>query len=184
LQIGLGIGWGTEIKVRYVPKVGTDSFKAGTWGVAVQHDISQYIFGEKTLLHLSALGGFTKSNGTWTFNSEDNQWDGEDQHTDFSAQNFTLQLLASTNIPIVNIYGGLGYNWSKSSFDMLGTYIIDDGGVNPPQELTNPASAEWKTSGFTATVGVRISIAFFKIFADYSFKEYNTASVGVALSFR
>lgn len=185
LQGGLGIGWGTEIKFRLIPRTGTGGFDAGTWGVAVQHDVFQYIPGDKVIpIHLSVLGGFTKSTGTWTFNDVDNEWDGDKQHTDFSSQNFTLQLLTSTNIPIFNIYGGVGYNWSKASYKMYGTYIIDDGGVNPKETLKDPASADWKSNGFTATVGARISIAFFKIFADYSFKEYNTVSAGIALSFR
>jgi len=184
LQGGIGIGWGTEIKVRFMPKVGTEGFKVGLWGLAFQHDIGQYIPVFKRLpVSLSALVGFTQSKATWTFNSTDNQWAGTNQHTDFKASTHTFQLLASTNIPVINVYGGLGYNFSTSSYKMYGEYIIDDnnGNVNT---LTDPASADWDSSGFTATVGARLSLAFFKIFADYSFKEYNTVNAGIAFSFR
>jgi hypothetical protein len=183
IQAGLGIGWGTEIKFRYVPNSGKDGFKANTWGVAIQHDVFQYIPGNEAIpIHISVIGGYTKSKATWTFNDEDNQWDGSNQHTDFEVQNYSFQLLASTNIPIINAYGGIGYNSSKSSYKMYGEYIIDDG--KDPYTLNDPASGDWESSGFTATVGARLSIAFFKIFADYTFKEYNTVTAGIAFSFR
>jgi len=184
LQAGLGIGWGTEVKFRFMPKVGAEGYEFGMWGVALQHDVAQYIPVFKRLpLSLSVLGGYTKSSATWTFNEKDNQWLGSNQHTDFEVQNYTFQLLASTNIPIINAYGGLGYNSSKSSYKMFGEYIIDDknGNINT---INDPASNDWKSSGFTGTLGVRLSIAFFKIFADYTWKEYNTASAGIAFSFR
>ncbi len=66
---------------------------------------------------------------------------------------------------------------------MLGEYIIDDENGNY-NTLINPASSDWKSSGFTGTLGVRLSLAFFKIFANYTWKEYNTASAGIAISFR
>ncbi|MCK5905987.1 MAG: hypothetical protein KAG37_00270 [Flavobacteriales bacterium] len=184
VQAGIGIGWGTEIKVRFLPKVGVKGYKYGMWGVALQHDVAQYIPVVKKLpVSISVLGGFSKASATWTFNADDNQWDGSNQHTDFEVQNYTFQLLASTNIPIINAYGGIGYNSSKSSYKMYGEYIIDDN-INTPTTLTDPADGDWKSSGMTGTLGVRLSIAFFKIYADYTWKEYNTASAGIAFSFR
>lgn len=184
LQAGLGIGWGTEIKFRFIPRTEVQGFQAGSWGVAVQHDIFQYMsVGDKIPVHLSVLGGYTNSKGTWTFNETDNQWAGSNQHTDFTVENYTFQLLASTNIPFINVYGGAGYNSSKASYKMLGEYIIDDENGSS-YTLSNPAASEWTSSGFAATVGARLSFSFFKIFADYTWKEYNTASAGIALSFR
>jgi len=184
IQGGIGIGWGTEIKVRFIPKVHIDGLEVGMWGLAFQHDIGQYIPVFKRLpLSLSALIGYTKANATWTFNEEDNQWLGSNQHTDYEASAHTFQLLGSTNFPIINAYAGIGYNMSTASYKMYGEYIIDDnnGNVNT---VVDPANAEWKHSGFTATVGARLSLASFKIFADYSIKEYNTVNLGFALSFR
>lgn len=183
-QAGLGIGWGTEVKFRFVPKVGAEGFKAGLWGLAVQHDVAQYIPVVKRLpVSISVLGGYTKHTATWTFNPDDNQWAGSNQHTNFEVSNYTFQLLASTNIPIINAYGGIGYNSSKASYEMLGEYIVDDENGNS-NTFTNPASSNWKSSGFTGTLGVRLSLSIFKIFADYTWKEYNTASAGIAFSFR
>jgi len=184
IQAGIGIGWGTEVKFRIMPKVGASGYKAGLWGLAIQHDVAQYIPVIKKLpISISVLGGYTKSSATWEFNEDDNEWFTDtNQHTDFEVQNYTFQLLASTNIPIINAYAGIGYNTSKASFQMHGKYLVDD--ENGNSNYVNPASGNWKSSGFTGTLGVRLSISFFKIFADYTFKEYNTASAGISFSFR
>ena len=184
MQAGLGIGWGTEVKFRFMPKVGAAGYEAGLWGLAIQHDVAQYIPVIKKLpISISVLGGYTKSSATWEFNDDDNEWFTDtNQHTNFEVQNYTFQLLASTNIPIINAYAGIGYNSSKASFQMHGKYLVDD--ENGNSNYVDPASGDWKSSGFTGTLGVRLSIAFFKIFADYTFKEYNTASAGISFSFR
>jgi|LGOV01.1.fsa_nt_gb hypothetical protein len=188
IQAGLGIGWGTEIKFRFVPNSGTNNFEAGMWGIALQHDIFQYIpFEGKIPVHLSVLGGYTSSNATWTFKTDDSQWDGSNQHTDFKVETYSFQLLASTNIPIINAYAGVGYNSSKATYDMKGDYLIDyldDNNNTVTVTYTNPAAESWKSTGFNATFGARLSLGFFKLFADYTFKEYNTATVGFAFSFR
>ena len=187
VQAGVGIGWGTEVKFRFMPKVGSGGYEAGLWGLAIQHDVAQYIPVIKRLpISVSVLGGYTKSSATWEFNDDDNEWFTDtNQHTNFEVQNYTFQLLASTNIPIINAYAGIGYNTSKASFQMNGEYYIDDENPSPGNgQYVDPASGDWKSSGFTGTIGARLSIAFFKIFADYTFKEYNTASAGISFSFR
>ncbi len=184
LQVGLGIGWGTEIKARFMPKLGDKGFEAGLWGIAIQHNVDQYIPVVKKLpLKISVLAGYTKMDGTWTFNEDDNDWKGSGQYTDFNVQNYTFQLLASTNIPIINVYGGVGYSKSTAYYDMKGEYIIDDHNGHVTT-MNDPARSDWDESGMSATVGARLSLAFFKIYADWTFKQYNTANIGISLSFR
>jgi hypothetical protein len=43
---------------------------------------------------------------------------------------------------------------------------------------------DFDTSGARVTLGARLNIGFFKIFGDYSVKEYNTITAGIAFSFR
>jgi len=43
---------------------------------------------------------------------------------------------------------------------------------------------DFDASGVRATVGTRLSLGFFKIFADYTIQEYNTLAAGIAFSFR
>ena len=183
IQAGMGIGWGTEINVRYVPNIGTEDFSANLLGFAVKHDVSQYLpFEDKVPVYLSVLAGYTNMKGSWTLNADDSQWDGKDQITKFDVVSYTFQLIASTNIPIINFYGGVGYNIANSSYKMNGEYIVNYN--EGPKIYTNPASKDYSNNNFNATIGTKLSLGFFEIFGDYSYRgEYNTVSVGLAISF-
>jgi len=41
----------------------------------------------------------------------------------------------------------------------------------------------FKENGMNGTLGVRLNLSFFKIFASYTLQEYNTATAGIAFSF-
>jgi hypothetical protein len=68
------------------------------------------------------------------------------------------------------------------------TYDIEDGSGNQietvDETISDPINLDFEANGMRATLGTRLNLAFFKIFADYTFQEYNTASVGIAFSFR
>jgi len=190
-QGGIGIGWGTDVRVRFMPKVGNSTFKAGSWGLAIQHDISQYIpFEGKVPVFVSALVGYTSSYGTWTFdNPDDYAWEGDNQMTDFDSQAWAFQLIASTNFPLINFYGGVGYNLAKGAYQMNGTYEVEYANVNNSSDTItrvyeNPAKGEYTVNGFNTTLGAKLSLGAFKLFADYSFKSYNVLTLGMAVSFR
>ncbi|MCK5781377.1 MAG: hypothetical protein KAH10_02225 [Flavobacteriales bacterium] len=190
LQAGMGIGWGTEIKARFVPKLGNDTFRAGSWGVALQHDIFQYIpFEGKVPVYVSVLAAYTSSYGEWVFaNEDDYAWDGEDQKTSFDAQSWSFQLMASTNLPVINFYGGVGYNTSEGGYNMKGTYEVVYTDVNnSTNKLTetyeNPANGDYTYGGFNATIGTKLTLGVFNIYGDYSFKEFNVVNLGLEFYF-
>ena len=68
------------------------------------------------------------------------------------------------------------------------SYDIDDGNGNiigsVDESITDPIDLEFEADGFRGTIGTRLNLAWFKIFADYTLQEYNTATVGIAFSFR
>ena len=43
---------------------------------------------------------------------------------------------------------------------------------------------DFDASGARGTLGLRLNLGFFKIYGDYTVKDYNTVSAGVAFSFR
>jgi hypothetical protein len=49
--------------------------------------------------------------------------------------------------------------------------------------VQDPIDSEFEANGMRTTIGARLNLGFFKIFADYTFQEYNTASAGIAFSF-
>ena len=110
----------------------------------------------------------------------------------FKLKTWTVQALGSLDFKIVTVYGGHGYNGGTSSFDIKGdyslTYDIQDSEQKNLEtkvdKISDPVNLDFKSSGTRATIGARLNLAFFKIFADYTLQEYNTATVGIAFSFR
>ena len=62
LQVGIGLPLGSELKVRYLPKINLGSNgDISLWGVGLMHSIMQYIPSNKVLpLDVSVFGGYTK----------------------------------------------------------------------------------------------------------------------------
>ena len=105
---------------------------------------------------------------------------------------WTVQAIASLDFKVITLYGSVGYNNGKSSVRMKGdytlTYDLEDENGNVigtiDESISDPISLDFQASGMRATLGTRLNIGFFKIFADYTLQEYNTVSAGIAFSFR
>jgi len=196
VQVGLGLPFKTTVKLRYVPKTNfTSDVEANLIGVGLQHDLTQYLgVVGKLPFSVSLLGAYTTASVEYAIKNDDltDQVSVVNGLAQFKLKTWTVQALGSLDFKIVTIYGGLGYHGGTSSFDIKGdyslTYDIQDAGQNKistfEETIKDPINLDFKTSGTRATVGARLNLAFFKIFADYTVQEYNTATVGVAFSFR
>jgi hypothetical protein len=179
IQLNVGLPWKLEANVRLVPKVGDDSVKGNLLGLGLKKEITDW-FGpiDKTPLHISLLANFTSMKVDYNI-------DEDKGHTaEFDLNSYSLQAVASLNFPIINIYGGFGYSSGTSTLKVLGDYELEYDGSIKADTITDPINGDFDASGFTTTVGARLSLGFFKIFGSYSLQEYNTASLGVAFSIR
>ena len=189
VQLSVGLPYKFDVMVRLVPKVGDDDVKGELLGIGLKKEITS-ILGEldRLPLHVSVLAAYTSMKVD--YNMDGNSIPGQNQLAAFKLNSFTVQGIASLNFPIINIYGGIGYSGGSSTLKMLGTYNLEyDTGAPAPNDtiaetVTDPINLDFKASGFRTTLGVRLSLGFFKIFADYTLQEYNTASAGIAFSFR
>lgn len=196
VQLGFGLPLNTDIKLRLIPNLNFDEdVETSLFGLGLQHDLMQYLGPlEKLPLNISVLAAFTNMNVTYNIDDEDPSDDimitnGEGQ---FKMNTWTLQALASLDFKIITLYGGIGYNNGSASTKIKGTYTVDyeveDGGGNvigsASETITDPINFDFEANGMRATLGARLNIGFFKIFADYTLQEYNTASAGIAFSFR
>lgn len=196
VQIGFGLPFNTDIKVRFIPKLNfDDDLQAGLFGLGLQHDLTQY-FGpiEKLPLSISVLGAFTNMNVGYAILDDDPQ-DGvavNNGKVDFKMNTWTLQALGSLDFKFITLYGGVGYNNGKTSVKMKGqytlTYDIEDANGDKvgtvDETISNPINLGFQANGMRATLGTRLNLSIFKIFADYTFQSYNTATVGIAFSVR
>lgn len=190
VQLSLGLPYKFDVMVRAVPEVGDDDVKGKLFGIGLKKEITELLGPlDRLPLHLSLMAAYTSMDVKYNMNQ--NTFQGQNQRAEFSLNAFTAQAIASLNFPVVNFYGGIGYSKGTSSLDMLGTYDLEytiSGGPLDGQQTTvsvqNPLDMDFDASGFRATIGARLSLGFFKLFADYTLQEYNTATAGIAFSFR
>lgn len=196
VQVGFGLPFKTDIKARFVPgSKFSDDVEANLIGFGLQHDLTQY-FGpmDKLPWSVSVLAAFTNMKVTYDMNDDDisdnvSVVNGE---TEFKMNTWTLQAIASLDLKLITFYGSLGYNNGKTTAKMKGdynlTYDVEDSNGNVittvNESVSDPINLDFEANGVRATLGTRLNLSVFKIFADYTFQEYNTATFGIAFSFR
>jgi len=195
VQIGFGLPSKTDIKVRYVPTIETEDISFNLFGIGLQHNILQHfkVADKIPLIAVSILGAFTTSTIIQT--PEDvttTKLVARNQETIFKVNSYTAQLLGNVNLKIVNFYAGLGYVGGATTTQIKGDYAITYSHLNqfgvPIGEteinIVDPINMNYTISSMKATLGMRLNIMWFKIFADYTVQEYNTVNAGIAFSFR
>ena len=209
-QIGIGLPLGTEVKFRYIPKITVKNNDISLWGVGLMHSIMQYIPGNKLIpADVSIFGGYTKLEGnihmslkpdatvTQNFTAgylATNPFDTQNLNVTVTALN--VGVIASLNLPVITLYGGLGYSKTSTGIAIEGNFPVP---VAAPTTL--PTHVEYNNSGvivgkdFTgmdienfsglrANIGLRIKLAVITIHADYTRAQYNIFSSGLGISFR
>ncbi|WP_445384368.1 DUF6588 family protein [Robiginitalea sp. IMCC44478] len=182
IQGSVGLIKGTEVKVRFLPKIKTDEVAVSLYGFGVLHDFTSHLPADKLLpVAISGFIGYTRLNGDYNFTNT-NFIDGDNQRIEnrFNAWNF--QAIVATKLPVINFYGALGYISGKSETDVLGTYTVTSGPFQTTYE--DPFSISKKTSGASATVGTKLKVGFFRLHADYTLAAFNTFTVGAHFGFR
>jgi hypothetical protein len=184
LQAELGLFKSTEIKVRYFPKTNIEDVETEMIGLAVQHELTSWLpLGRVLPLDISGLIAYTQLDSQFDF-SGDVALRGENQRLELDAETWLFELIASTKLPIINFYGGLGYVSGDSDLDLKGTYIIESTIFTQERVLTDPFTVNNDISGLRATLGAKLKLGFFGLNADYTFQEYETISVGLHFGFR
>ncbi|MEO1032010.1 MAG: DUF6588 family protein [Bacteroidota bacterium] len=195
VQVGFGLPFKTDIKARFVPNTGfDDDIEAGLIGFGLQHDLTQYLGPiDKLPLSISILGAFTNMKVTYDINDDiDDNVAVNNGEAEFKMNTWTIQALGSLDFKIITVYGSVGYNNGRTTAKMKGdytlTYDLEDGNGNVigtvDESISNPINLDFEADGVRATIGTRLNLGFFKIFGDYTFQKFNTATFGIALSFR
>jgi len=196
VQVGLGLPFKTDIKLRMIPTLNfDDQVEASLFGLGLQHDLTHYLGPiDKLPLSISVLGAFTNMKVSYFIedNSTSDNVTVTNGEAEFKMDAFTIQALASLDFKIITIYGGLGYNGGKATAKLKGDYELEyeiqDGSGNvittSNETVSDPINLDFDANGFRGSLGTRINIGFFKIFGDFTMQEYNTITAGIAFSFR
>jgi hypothetical protein len=182
LQGSVGLIKGTELKVRFLPKINTDDVSVGLYGFGIQHEFTKHLPADKVLpVAISGVIGYTHINGSYDF-TDTNITSGSDQRIDSKINTWVFQAVVSTRLPIINFYGSLGYLSGKSETAILGTYVVQSGPFQ--QTYVDPFTVSKDASGVTANIGTKLKLGFFRLHADYTIAEFNNLSVGLSFGFR
>jgi len=138
-QLGIGLPWGTDVTVRYLPELDLGKFGSiGLWGVGLKHSILQHIplFKRLPVLEASVQGGYTDLS---TFANIDFQPVGyeflvgidnlatffDGQKITLGVQSWTANIVFSQTLPIITFYQAIGYSSSNTSLALTGKYPIN-----------------------------------------------------------
>ncbi|GAA4887157.1 hypothetical protein GCM10023311_08580 [Flaviramulus aquimarinus] len=183
IQGALGLVKGIELKARFVPKIDTDDVSLSMYGAGVQFEVTKWLPADKLLpVAISGLVAYTHLNGEYDL-TESSGIQGENQRIDNDTNTWLLQLIASTKLPVINFYGGLGYIKGKSESNLLGTYRVTNGGITA-QPIIDPFSVSSEVSSLRGTLGTKLKLGFFRLNAEYHLSEFNAFSLGIHFGFR
>ncbi|MCR8668422.1 hypothetical protein NO995_12070 [Aestuariibaculum sp. M13] len=184
IQGGVGLIKGIEVKARFMPEIKTDEVAFNMYGAGLQFEATKWLPADKLLpVALSGLVAYTHLGASYDL-TESSGVDGDNQKLENDTNTWLFQLIASTKLPIINFYGGVGYISGKSESDLLGTYTVTTGPLSGSQSITDPFSVSSKVSGMRGTVGTKLKIGFFRFNAEYHLAEFNAFSVGLNFGFR
>ncbi len=181
LQARLGLFKGTELKLRYFPKIKQEDVDVGLYGVGLQHEFTSWLPAEKLFtVAISGIVAYTNVGANYDF-TNNNIVTGTNQRFDLTVNSWLFQLQASTKLPVINFYGGIGYVSGNSEFNVLGNYKVVDGIPidEDTDEFQNPFTVENSVSDMRGTLGLILELGFFGLHVDYTFAQYNNASVGM-----
>ena len=183
IQAALGLSKGIEVKARFVPKINTDDVDISMYGAGLQTEFTKWLPADKLLpVAISGLIAYTHLDGSYDLTNSSNV-EGENQRLESSTNTWLFQLIASTKLPVINFYGGIGYIKGKSESDLLGTYRVTNG-VITSEDIVDPFSVSSEISGARGTIGTKLKLGFFRLNAEYHLAKFNAFSVGINFGFR
>ncbi len=179
LQAGVGLIKNTEIDIRFMPQIEMSGVKTGLFGAGIKHDILQWLpIVDKIPIDVSFQAGYTKLTSEITL-EDPNTNEKVDANLDVIATTFNI--LLSKKVAMFTAYGSLGYNSSKTVFNVDGEYNIA-GMIFDVNELTD---FEFESNNnLRANLGFRFQIAVLALQANYTFSEYPVATIGAGISIR
>jgi hypothetical protein len=182
IQGALGLSKGIEVKARFVPNINTDDVSLSMYGAGLQFEMTKWLPADKILpVAISGLVAYTHLDGEYDL-TDSSGISGTNQRLENATNTWLFQLVASTKLPVINFYGGIGYIKGTSESDLLGDYTISSGLAS--KTITDPFSISSEVSGVRGTLGTKLKLGFFRLNAEYHLAEFSAYSIGINFGFR
>ena len=183
IQGAIGLSKGIEVKARFVPKIETDDVSLSMYGAGLQLEITDWLPASKLWpVALSGVVAYNHIDGSYNLTGSSGI-EGENQRLENNTNTWLFQLVASTKLPIINFYGGLGYLNGNSESDLLGSYRVTNGPLIS-ETIIDPFSVSSDVTAMRGTIGTKLKLGFFRLNAEYNVSEFDTFSAGISFGFR
>ncbi|GAB4298739.1 MAG: hypothetical protein Kow0098_24450 [Ignavibacteriaceae bacterium] len=153
---------GTEVMVRYLPKIDLGETDIGFVGFGIKHSISRYI----PLAPVDVAVQFMYN----SFSMKDL----------VDASNIAINVHASKGFGLFTLYGGLQYE--STSFDLEYTYT-DPNNTNPALKDQTLSVSIDGDNNFRATIGGALQLAVVVLNVDFSIGSQSVVSSGLSFEF-
>ncbi|PWG06601.1 DUF6588 family protein [Polaribacter aquimarinus] len=194
-QIGVGISNGFDLMLRLTPeiKLNNGNESLSVLGFGCKKEVTNWFpKSTKLPLHLSIIAGYTLMTANYGIENKSfpsgNESGIQVQNaiSEFSLRSFTLQTIGSLEWNTFSFFGSIGYYNGNSNFRTTGNFKAKyKGAINPEiEDLDIPQDIKFNVSNFSATIGSRINLRYFKIFGSFSIQEFKTTSLGIAFSIK
>jgi len=182
-NIAVGLPFHTDVAFRFVPKLSFgDNGQFGLWGIGLRNEFKEFIPVFKHLpFNLSAFWGMTKYKLSWDMNDNDYAAGTGDHELSTDATSYTARLLVSKSIPVLTVYGGVGYNSSSSNYMLKGLYKESGASM---LTFNDPFNLNYTSTGMMFNAGLRIKLAVFMLFGDYTYAGTSMYTAGLGFTFR
>jgi len=177
-QVTVGLPYGTEVALRYVPRVTIDDVGVSTYGIGLKHNFAQYFkYSRPDDFQIAAV--FTYSNINMDYEYAPIKISAsvgnvlELNSIDVDADLWLLQALASKLYGNFEVFGAMGV--TSSNFD----YSMGGGGVLLPRLNDELGTLGGDDVKFKADLGFNYYIGNFKISSAFTAGSFFNANLGL-----
>ena len=174
---------------RYIPTTSSKNTNIGLMGVGIKHNVLQY-FGPADkipLIDLSLLIAYSNYSIDYEFQKTSNL-PGVGQTAIMDMNNYTAKVISSIDLKLITFYASIGYSKGVSNLSVLGSYDLSYNVADSAEvivlSVVDPLVLEWEKESISGNIGLSFNLPGIKLFADYTYQEYNSLTVGASIGLR
>ncbi len=185
IQLTVGLPKHIDVSLRLVPDVKIEDGTLNLFGAGAKFELLPLIMGKKykaTPIDLALAFGYTSLNFNLPLTIENQTTN--DQVVDVKMKGYSAEAIISKKILFLTPFASIGIHRSSSKLNAFGYYDFDVPvtPLSPTGKKTykDPVSLkQTDINGIKATLGLQLSLAFFKVFASYTQAEYSYGNIGI-----
>jgi hypothetical protein len=182
IQLGIGIIKNTDLKIRYVPQIKSNTVTFQMFGIGVMHDIKQHIPGIKNLpFDLSVLAAYNSVTGSASLISTTGVI-STNGSLSYKLNSWVAQAIISKKISVLTGYLGVGYGSVSSNVSITGTFTVPAGIGSFP--IKDPLALSLSSNSAKLTAGLRVKLGPIYFSGDYTLQKYNALTIGFGVAIR